>query len=157
MSDSPPTPAERSGDDRWERDVLRKLAENALSEQRTARRWGIFFKSLTFLYLTAVLVMAAGWFGAREGTLGKLLSKDDTLYRDLKGLLGDARQTLDGMHTQGDRHRLRAATPESKAQFLRGLLSRRFGRGAAHRHAAPKLRVASERQIERDGLLRVRL
>ena len=67
------------------------------------------------------------------------------------------RQTLDGMHTQGDRHRLRAATPESKAQFLRGLLSRRFGRGAAYRHAAPKLRVASERQIERDGLLRVRL
>lgn len=82
MSDTPPTPAERSGDDRWERDVLRKLAENALSEQRTARRWGIFFKSLTFLYLTAVLVMAAGWFGAREGTLGK-----HTALVDLNGVI----------------------------------------------------------------------
>ena len=30
-----------------------------------------------------------------EGTLGKL-SKDDALYKDLKGLVGDARQTLDG-------------------------------------------------------------
>jgi phospholipid/cholesterol/gamma-HCH transport system substrate-binding protein len=31
-----------------------------------------------------------------EGTLGKL-SKDDDLYRDVKGLVGDARQTLDGL------------------------------------------------------------
>jgi phospholipid/cholesterol/gamma-HCH transport system substrate-binding protein len=31
-----------------------------------------------------------------EGTLG-MLSKDDALYKDLKGLIGDARQTLDGM------------------------------------------------------------
>ena len=35
--------------DRWERDVLRKLAESALTGQRRARRWGIFFKSLTLL------------------------------------------------------------------------------------------------------------
>jgi hypothetical protein len=32
-----------------------------------------------------------------EGTLGKLLSADDTLYKDVKGLVGDARQTLDGI------------------------------------------------------------
>lgn len=31
-----------------------------------------------------------------EGTLGKL-SKDEALYRDIKGLVGDARQTLDGI------------------------------------------------------------
>ena len=31
-----------------------------------------------------------------EGTLGKL-SKDDALYQDIKGLVGDARQTLDGI------------------------------------------------------------
>lgn len=31
-----------------------------------------------------------------EGTLG-MLSKDDALYKDLKGLVGDARQTLDGV------------------------------------------------------------
>ncbi len=31
-----------------------------------------------------------------EGTLGKL-SKDEALYQDIKGLIGDARQTLDGI------------------------------------------------------------
>lgn len=31
-----------------------------------------------------------------EGTLGKL-AKDDALYKDIKGLVGDARQTLDGI------------------------------------------------------------
>ena len=30
--------------DNWERDVIRKLAEAALSEQRKARRWCIQFK-----------------------------------------------------------------------------------------------------------------
>jgi protease IV len=50
----------------WERSVLEKLASSALAEQRRARYWGIFFKSLTFLYLFIVLFIAAGWFGARE-------------------------------------------------------------------------------------------
>lgn len=35
-------------------------------------------------------------FEKGEGTLGKL-SKDDALYKDIKGLIGDARQTLDGI------------------------------------------------------------
>ena len=52
----------------WERDVLRQLAQAALVEQRRARRWGIFFKSLGFLYLFAVLVVALGWLGNREVT-----------------------------------------------------------------------------------------
>ncbi|MBK8017476.1 MAG: S49 family peptidase [Betaproteobacteria bacterium] len=68
--------------DRWERDVLRKLAESALTEQRRARRWGIFFKSLTLLYLFVVLVLAAGWIGGREGSLGK-----HTALVDLSGVI----------------------------------------------------------------------
>ena len=52
----------------WERDVLRQLTQAALVEQRRARRWGIFFKSLGFLYLFAVLVVALGWLGSREVT-----------------------------------------------------------------------------------------
>ena len=62
-----------SGADRpagWERDVLTKLAESALGEQRKARRWGIFFKSLTFLYLFIVLFVALGWVGSREAATG---------------------------------------------------------------------------------------
>ena len=39
----------------WERDVLNRLAFAALNEQRRARRWGIFFKALFFIYLFALL------------------------------------------------------------------------------------------------------
>lgn len=41
----------------WEREVLEKLALSALTEQRRTRRWGVFFKSLTFAYLFVVLAM----------------------------------------------------------------------------------------------------
>ncbi|MGR9106621.1 MAG: S49 family peptidase [Gammaproteobacteria bacterium] len=42
----------------WERDVIEKLMFAALNEQRRARRWGIFFKSLLFLYLLAISLAA---------------------------------------------------------------------------------------------------
>ncbi|OAI26021.1 MULTISPECIES: signal peptide peptidase SppA [Methylomonas] len=42
----------------WERQTLEKLAFAAINEQKIARRWGIFFKALTFVYLSAVLLVA---------------------------------------------------------------------------------------------------
>jgi protease-4 len=47
--------------ERWEREVLEKLATAALKEQRRARVWGIFFKLLTFVYLTLILVLFVDW------------------------------------------------------------------------------------------------
>jgi len=41
----------------WEREVITQLAESSLREQRRSRRWGIFFKLLTFSYITALLYM----------------------------------------------------------------------------------------------------
>lgn len=41
----------------WEKTVLEKLAFAAIEEQKTARRWGVFFKSMTFAYLLAVLAI----------------------------------------------------------------------------------------------------
>ncbi len=38
----------------WEREIVEKLAFAAINEQKKARRWSIFFKSLMFLYLLAV-------------------------------------------------------------------------------------------------------
>ncbi|MEY3191274.1 MAG: hypothetical protein RIS10_1391, partial [Pseudomonadota bacterium] len=38
----------------WERKIIEKLALAAVTEQTRARRWGIFFKSLIFVYLFAV-------------------------------------------------------------------------------------------------------
>ena len=53
-------------DNNWERSVLEKLAYSALQEQRRARRWGIFFKTLTFGYLFLVLFLVMGWVGHGE-------------------------------------------------------------------------------------------
>ncbi len=41
----------------WERDVIERLAMAAIKEQRRARRWGIFFKLLLFLYLFGLLAL----------------------------------------------------------------------------------------------------
>ena len=48
----------------WEREVLEKLAFSSIKEQRRTRVWGIFFKSLTFLYLFILLFLAMGWIGS---------------------------------------------------------------------------------------------
>ena len=50
---------ENSG--QWERELVTKLASAALKEQRRARLWGIFFKLLTFAYITLILLMAVDW------------------------------------------------------------------------------------------------
>jgi len=42
----------------WEREVLEKLAMAAVTEQRRARRWSVFFKTLMFVYLIAVGAIA---------------------------------------------------------------------------------------------------
>jgi protease-4 len=55
----------------WERNLITKLATAALAEQRRARRWGIFFKLLTFAYITLVVMLAMDWRGKAEGVGGK--------------------------------------------------------------------------------------
>jgi protease-4 len=51
----------------WERELVTKLATAALKEQRRTRLWGIFFKLLTFAYITVLLLAAFDWKG-REMT-----------------------------------------------------------------------------------------
>jgi protease IV len=51
----------------WERELVTKLATAALREQRRTRLWGIFFKLLTFAYITVLLLAAFDWKG-REMT-----------------------------------------------------------------------------------------
>jgi protease-4 len=53
----------------WEREAIEKLARAALDEQRKARHWGIFFKTLTFVYLFILLFAALGWMGGRDTKL----------------------------------------------------------------------------------------
>lgn len=47
-------------DDPKEWRLIEKMLMKTLDERKTARRWGIFFKLLTFAYLLAVLVLFAG-------------------------------------------------------------------------------------------------
>jgi len=49
-------------DEHWERGVIERLATEGLREQKRARRWGIFFKLLTFAFLFATLLLAIGAF-----------------------------------------------------------------------------------------------
>lgn len=57
-------------DGQWERGVIEKLSMAALKEQRSARRWGIFFKLLTFAYVTLIILLAMDWKSGGE-TKGK--------------------------------------------------------------------------------------
>jgi protease-4 len=66
----------------WERELVTKLATAALKEQRRARLWGIFFKLLTFAYVTLVLLIAVDWKSA-DVTGGK----KHTAMVELNGLI----------------------------------------------------------------------
>lgn len=73
-----------SGGD-WERNVIEKLAFAALQEQKKTRRWGIFFKILSFLYLFFILFAFLGWFQKGGGiTTGK-----HSAVVELRGAIAD--------------------------------------------------------------------
>lgn len=58
MFESKQKTSEQTGDPTsWERQLVEKVVFSSLAESRRARRWGIFFKSLTFIYLTVLLVL----------------------------------------------------------------------------------------------------
>jgi protease-4 len=71
-----------TGDGRWERELIARLANAALVEQRRARRWGIFFKLLFFAYLTFLLVALIDWEGAAMSS-----GKKHTAMVDLNGII----------------------------------------------------------------------
>jgi protease-4 len=58
-------------DPNWERNLIGKLASEALAEQRRRRRWGIFFKLLTFAYITVVLLLMVDWSSVGDLSSGK--------------------------------------------------------------------------------------
>jgi protease-4 len=68
--------------DRWERELLERLAFASLQEQKIRRRWGIFFKSLGFAYLTAVLIVVGS---ASSG--GAHTAERHTALVDVRGVI----------------------------------------------------------------------
>jgi protease-4 len=70
----------------WERKLIENLAVDALKEKRRSRRWGIFFKLATLVYLVVLLwVLIPG-----ENKLGQMeLSGSHTALVKLDGVIAD--------------------------------------------------------------------
>lgn len=68
----------------WEREVITKLAMGALTEQRRARRWGIFFKLFMVAYL---LILVALLLPDHDGGIG--VGKKHTALIELQGVIAD--------------------------------------------------------------------
>ena len=77
-------------DNNWERQALEKVALAAVQEQRKSRQWGIFFKSLTFLYLFILLFAFMGVVGEGEKVLGK-----HTALIDMQGVISSDEVSAD--------------------------------------------------------------
>lgn len=68
----------------WEREVLEKLAFQSLKEQKRNRFWGVFFKSLTFVWLFLMLFYMLNWIGGTSGNS----AEDHTALIDIQGEIG---------------------------------------------------------------------
>jgi protease-4 len=69
----------------WERQTLEKVALAAITEQRIARRWGILFKLLLFIYLFALLFIGMGWYVKRDPSPGR-----HTALVELNGIISSS-------------------------------------------------------------------
>lgn len=86
--------------DNWERGVLEKLALSALQEQRRARHWSIFFKTLTFAFLFILLALFMGWTEGDKAE--KALGGKHTALVELNGVISadsaaSADNVIDGL------------------------------------------------------------
>lgn len=74
--------AQANQDSQWAQATLEKIALAGLAEQKSARRWSVFFKSLTFIYLFFLLLMVIGWLGD-----GKAPSGAHTALIEISGVI----------------------------------------------------------------------
>lgn len=91
----------------WERELLERLAFSSLQEQRSRRRWGIFFKLLGFAYLVVLLVVLSGVAGgpshpkekhtALIDLLGVIDSDGDSSAESVVAALNEAFKTANVM------------------------------------------------------------
>ena len=97
----------------FERNVLENVLTASLKEQRRARRWGIFFKILTFSYLFLILALFMGWIGNSE----KISVEAHTAVVDLQGTIAAGGETNSALVIDG----LKAAFEDknTKAVILR--------------------------------------
>jgi len=73
--------AEEDGE--FQRDLINRLAFASLNEQRRTRRWGIFFKTLVFIYLFGILLL----YFPEEG--GDIAIGSHTAMVEVSGVIAD--------------------------------------------------------------------
>ncbi|VAX07526.1 Periplasmic serine proteases (ClpP class) [hydrothermal vent metagenome] len=76
--------SDNNQDDKWQKDVINRLAFAAINEQKRTRRWGIFFKSLIFVYLFMIFMLA--YMPHQEGSSNITLGKHTALIQ-LNGVI----------------------------------------------------------------------
>jgi protease-4 len=75
---------ESNDDKSWK--LLEKTLLASVQEQRRARRWGIFFKTLTFIYLFGVILMVTPGLDFSKGASK---SKSHTAVVEIRGMIAD--------------------------------------------------------------------
>jgi len=79
----------------WEKDVLTSIATEGLKEQKRTRRWGIFFKILTFVYLFVILAVLSP-----DTQDNRVKGDKHTALIELKGVIApDAEASADNIVT----------------------------------------------------------
>lgn len=92
----------------WEREVITKLAMEALAEQRRSRRWGIFFKLFMVAYLLILVVMlipdqdGIGAMGKKHTALVELRGEiSATSEASADNVVTGLRHAFENKHTAG--------------------------------------------------------
>lgn len=109
-SSSPQPPAQPRGQE-W--DLLEKVVMASVEEQRRARRWGVFFKLLTFIYILWFAWMIFGGDSVEPGAI----AGDHTAMVTVDGPISDESEASADAIIAGLQEAFKA--PKSKAVILR--------------------------------------
>ena len=74
--------AKKAQSTEWQQNLINRLAFSAITEQRRARRWGVFFKLLTFAYIAGILYLYTPDVDLKAGADDK-----HTALVELKGVI----------------------------------------------------------------------
>ena len=86
MADEWKAPREEGSEDRKSWQLLEKTLLASVQEQRRARRWGIFFKLLTFLYLFGILFLFSPLAKMEKNAVG---GSGHTALIEVRGVIAD--------------------------------------------------------------------
>lgn len=86
MVDEWKAPREENSEERKSWQLLEKTLLASVQEQRRARRWGIFFKSLTFLYLFGILFLFSPLAKMEKNAVG---GTGHTALIEVRGVIAD--------------------------------------------------------------------